>query len=275
MQIRDLYREGSRILSEAGIESPNTDARVILEFLLNIGSGTLALFYEKRAAEGTIREYLSKKSERRKNRPLSYITGTMEFVGLGFQVREGVLVPRPETENLVSAVLENMPSNKARVADLCSGSGCIGITIAKMTGCAVDLYDISDIAVKISRTNAEKHGARDVSVIKRDILKEGLDGTYDVIVSNPPYIPIADMPGLMPDVRDYEPEIALTDGADGFTFYKRLARLARAHLSENGILAAEAGIGGHREVSRIFREALGREPKTICDYFGIERVVIC
>ncbi len=254
----------------SGGESPKIDARAILEFLLKIEFGKLPLCFGE-SADGIKEEYFRLISERKEGKPLSYITGKKEFFSRNFHVREGVLIPRPETENLVSAVLERLPEEPACIADLCSGSGCIGITLALESGYAVDLYELSSEAIAVSKENAKALEA-DVQIYQKDILKEDLPKTYDVIVSNPPYIPVSDMQYLMTDVVDYEPEMALTDGGDGLLFYRRLTVLAEKFLSDGGILAVEIGINQHRLVADIMKP-LGK-PEIISDYFGVERVVL-
>ena len=257
----------------SGGESSKTDARAILEHLLQIEFGKLPLYLGD-SAEDIREEYLGLVKERKEGKPLSYITGKKEFFSRNFLVGEGVLIPRPETENLVSAVLERLSKESKepkKIADVCSGSGCIGITLALESGNPVDLYELSSEAVAVSRQNAEALGAN-VTVYQKDILAEALPKNYDVIVSNPPYIPLSDMEYLMTDVVDYEPHMALTDGGDGLLFYRRLVSLAKESLADNGILAAEVGINQHLLVAEIFSN-LGK-PEIISDYFGVERVVL-
>ena len=253
-----------------GGESPKIDARAILEYLLKIEFGKLPLYLGE-SADGISEEYFRLITERKAGKPLSYITGKKEFFSRNFHVREGVLSPRPETENLVSAVLERLPKEPVAIADLCAGSGCIGITLALESGNSVDLYELSPDAISISRENAEALSAN-VNIYKMDVLQEELPKKYDVMVSNPPYIPISDMCYLMTDVLDYEPEMALTDGADGLLFYRRLTELAKKHLSDGGILAVEIGINQHFLVADIMKP-LGK-PEIITDYFGVERVIL-
>ncbi len=269
MTVKELYETGVRALM--GTESPTTDARAILEHLLGIEFGKLVLFFEN-SADSVSLEYLRCIQERKAHKPLAYIIGKKEFFSREFQISEGVLVPRPETENLVAAVMERLPDQPVAIADLCSGSGCIGITLALETKNPVDLYELSPCAAEISRSNAKKLGAEHIRVFEQDVLSQPLGRMYDVIVSNPPYIPVEDMSLLMPDVIDYEPQMALTDGGDGLLFYHRLASLATSHLCQGGILAAEVGINQHRLVADIF-SAVGK-PEIISDYFGVERVVL-
>ena len=269
MTVRELYEKGIVYLTDT--ESPKTDARAILEHLLGVEFGKLPLCYND-SAEEIEAVYFSLLQERKNCKPLSYITGKKEFFSREFAVREGVLIPRPETENLVSAVLERLPEYPVRIADVCSGSGCIGITLSLESGNTCDLYELSLEAISVSGENAEKFGADRVRIYQKDILKESLEETYDVIVSNPPYIPLSDMSLLMSDVMDYEPKMALTDGGDGLVFYKRLMELARDFLCDGGILAVEVGINQHELVADIFKPLGGAE--IITDYFGVERVVL-
>lgn len=269
MTVKELYEMGISLL--AGEESPKTDARVILEHLLGCGSGKLVLYYPENA-DSVQEAYLAKIRERKQHKPLSYITGEKEFFSRSFLVKEGVLVPRPETENLVSFVLERLSQAPVTIADVCSGSGCIGITLSLESGNCADLYELSPDALEISGENIRRLKANRVTAFQRDVLTQSLDKVYDVIVSNPPYIPKEDMELLMPDVRDYEPTMALTDGGDGLLFYKRLAELSHTCLVEGGILAAEVGINQHRLVAEIFSQV--GKPEILCDYFGVERVVL-
>lgn len=268
MTVKELYETGLRLL--AGTESPKTDARAILEHLLTLDFGKLPLYYEQ-SADSVAEAFFSAIEQRKKAMPLSYITGKKEFFSRNFQITEGVLVPRPETENLVEAVLEaKLPPNPL-IADVCSGSGCIGITLALERGCSVDLYELSPTAIAVSKQNIAALGAKNVTVYEADILKNPLNNQYDAIASNPPYIPAEDMDLLMPDVLHYEPKMALTDGGDGLLFYRRLKELAQDHLKDGGLLAAEVGINQHLLVADIF-SSLGT-PEIFKDYFGIERVV--
>ena len=251
-------------------ESLKIDARAILEHLLKIEFGKLPLYLADNA-EDIKEDYFRLIGERKEGKPLSYITGKKEFFSRNFHVRDGVLIPRPETENLVSAVLERLPKETVTIADLCSGSGCIGITIALETGQSVDLYELSADAIAVSKENAQTLGAH-VNILRKDILKEELEKQYDVMISNPPYIPLSDMQYLMTDVVDYEPEMALTDGGDGLLFYRRLAFLAEKFLVDGGVLAVEIGINQHFLVADIMKP-LGK-PEIISDYFGVERVVL-
>ncbi len=271
--IKDLFKKGLEILENGGIELPKTDARVILEFVLKIDSGKLPLYYNEEASSLMEEKYLSLINDRKKHKPLSYITGSKEFMSLSFYVEEGVLIPRPETENLCEYAIKRIGNGKVRLADICCGSGCIGLSVKKYCkNISADLFDISDSCINVSEKNAEKLEIKDISVAKKDILSEELDGIYDVILSNPPYIPASDIPYLMEDVRDYEPKIALTDDEDGYVFYKRLALLSEKYLKKGGFMAVEVGINMFKDVEDIFSKYGTTE--IIYDDFGIERIVV-
>ena len=273
VKIKDLYKEGIKILEENEIETPKTDARVILEYVLKTDSGKLPLYYKEEASSLIREEYLSLIEKRKNHMPCSYITKTKEFMSLLFKVDEGVLIPRCETENLCEYAINRIGENSFKVADICTGSGCIGLSVKNYCkNISADLFDISDFCVKIAEENRENLDLKDVRVIKKDILNEELLGVYDVILSNPPYIPKQDIPFLMEEVRDYEPECALTDNDDGYIFYKRLAFLSEKYLKKGGFMAVEVGINMYSEVEKIF----GKYGKTeiIYDDFGIERIVV-
>jgi len=276
MVVKKAYEYGRTKLSEHGTETPDIDARAILEDILGIEFGKLSLYHDQELSKEQADIYIQNIEKRCKNMPLSYITNKKEFYSFSFYVNEGVLIPRPETENLVTAVLENLPDKKdIKIADLCSGSGCIGITIALKTGFHVQLFELSEEAIEISKINCNKLHAKNIKITKMDILSEELTEGFDVIVSNPPYIPADDLEYVMPEVRNFEPEMALTDNEDGLKFYKRIAELAKKSLNKGGILAVEVGINQHNLVKDILTKTFPHsKTEVITDYFGVERVLI-
>ncbi len=244
-----------------------------MEYILKIDSGKLPLYYNEEASSDIRENYLSLIKKRKNHMPCSYITKTKEFMSLLFKVDEGVLIPRCETENLCEYAIKRIGENNFKVADICCGSGCIGLSVKNYCkNISADLFDISDCCIKISDENLKNFGFKDVSVIKKDILNEELSEIYDVILSNPPYIPKTDIPYLMEEVRDYEPKSALTDDEDGYVFYKRLAFLSEKYLKKGGFMAVEVGINMFGEVVKIF-EKCGKT-EIIYDDFGIERIVV-
>ena len=283
LTVRTLYEQGLKKLTECSVENPQTDARAILENILNIDFGKIILHYDDVCEESAAEIYLEKISQRCGFMPLAYIINHKEFFSLPFFVKEGVLVPRPETENLVSAVLSAVEGReKLKIADVCSGSGCIGIALARnLTNSDIFLFDVSEIAVEVANINKNRLNTYNVSVFQKDILANDLrtdgnsDGLFDVIVANPPYIPSDEMDDLMPDVQLHEPKIALTDYGDGMTFYKRITVLAKKHLRSGGILAFEVSINRHNDVKRLVNDVFpDNGVEIINDYFGIERIVL-
>jgi release factor glutamine methyltransferase len=190
-------------------------------------------------------------SRRASREPLAYIVGRREFWGLRFEVAPGVLIPRPETELLVEAGLEMFPAadGQIRIADVGTGSGCIGVALAhERPGAAVLATDISDAAVEIARRNAARHGVADrMQVIRADLL-EGVDGPFDLIVANPPYIRDYERALLQREVREHEPSVALFGGLKGLDLIARLVVQASTRLVPGGYLIFEFGFGQDVEV---------------------------
>lgn len=270
VSVKEAYKKSSEILKSAGIESFLIDTRVILEHILNIESGKLPLYYDKILTESEQKKLEGAIEKRAAHTPVAYITNKKEFYSLDFYVEEGVLIPRGDTEILVSEALKIIKSKdkKIKIADLCCGSGCIGLTLAKLIPKSeVTLFDISDKAIEITKKNAKKLGIKNAEAVKADILKEELPENYGLIVSNPPYIPALDIAGLEKTVKAYEPISALTDNSDGLTFYKRLKYLAK-YLDTEGMLLAEIGINQLSDVKNIFENL-----DYICDLSNIPRVI--
>jgi release factor glutamine methyltransferase len=209
--------------------------------------------------------------ERMKGRPTQYITHLQEFYGRPFYVAEGVLIPRPETELLVEAVLKLRPGAE-RVVDVGAGSGAIAITLALEGFTGVAAVDVSADALRIARRNVEALGAN-VSLVRGDLLGAVGDESVDVVVSNPPYVAEADRDGLQPEVRDWEPSLALFAGADGTDVYRRLIPEAWRVLKSGGLLAMELGFGQAEVVSAMAAD--WSNVRVLPDLAGIPRVLVC
>ncbi|MCL1822571.1 MAG: peptide chain release factor N(5)-glutamine methyltransferase [Oscillospiraceae bacterium] len=231
-----------------------------------------------RQEEKWLREYAEKSKqdinkliERRVNgEPLQYILGEWEFYGYNFKIGKGVLIPRPETEFLVDSAKEYKPE---LVYDLCAGSGCVGIALAKETGCKVISVDISEEAIKYLKQNIKLNGV-EIETIKDDVLNPAETYTEsDCILVNPPYLTGLEIQKLQKEVT-YEPEIALFGGKDGLDFYRKIFTLWSGKLKKGGLFAVEVGDGQAREVCGFMQNAgLFETPQIIKDYSGIERVV--
>ncbi len=212
---------------------------------------------------------------RKAGEPLQYILGETEFMGMVFKVNEQTLIPRADTETLVETVIDKIGNDKVRVIDIGTGSGCIGISIAKKCPNAeVTLLDYSDAILAVAEENAALNGVN-VKLVKCDILEEMPEGEFDVIVSNPPYIETDTIFSLDNIVTSYEPPEALDGGFDGLMFYRRIVEeVAEEILADDGLIAFEIGYNQGESVSEILDEADYSGIKVIHDPCGNDRVVI-
>ena len=236
MTVLESLKLAKEYLEKYQIENPRLNAELLLSEVLNCKRLDLYTNFEKPLKEEEIQKYREYLLRRTKGEPVQYITGKAYFYGFEFIVTPDVLIPRPETELLVEEVIDAFEKNESlKIADLCSGSGNIGITLAKFfPNSEVDCIDVSEKAIEIGRLNAEKLDAVNVSFYKIDILSDELpQKIYDVIVSNPPYIPVERKNELQTEVRLYEPEIALFVN-DELKFYRRIIELSERFLKMNG-----------------------------------------
>lgn len=258
------------MLSEAGIENSANEARWLLENDSGLTGAQLILRADETVSAAVEEKYLSHISERVSGRPLQYILGSWQFYGRDFLVGEGVLIPRPETEQLCDIALDfikDIPSPK--VIDLCAGSGCIGLTIAKeRTDSSVLLVEKYNDALLWLRKNKDYLGAENAAILQADILRTGelILPRADLIVANPPYIPSSEIPGLQSEVH-YEPSTALDGGEDGLTFYRAIREIS-SKLGGCPVIA-ECGENQSDGLNRIF----GRV-NMIKDFAGIERIMV-
>lgn len=224
----------------------------------------------KEAAE----TYAAFLNEREQGRPLQYILGECEFMGLPFFVGEGVLIPRADTETLVETVLETARREGLKTGlDLGTGSGCIPISLEKMGGLSMTAVDISPLALEYAKRNAARNEAR-VRFLEGDLFQPlAEDEPFDFIVSNPPYIPHGDLAGLMTEVRDHEPENALDGGRDGLDFYRRILRESVPYLRAEGWLFFEMGYDQGPALTELMKEAGFVCVKCRKDLAGLDRVV--
>ena len=270
---RALVREGEEVLAAAGVKEPGYDARALFLF-----AAQLTLTDYVRSADGEVPEEVraafSSYCERRAvGEPLQYITGSAPFYGRDFYVDEGVLIPRFDTETLIEAVLPRMKRGM-RVLDLCTGSGCIPVTLA-LEGpgeTEVNGSDISEAALRVAGINASRLGAR-VRFIRSDLFLQ-ISGRYDIITANPPYIRSADIDRLDKEVRLYEPRTALDGSEDGLLFYRRIAGDAGAHLVPGGLLAFEIGADQAEDVRAVMRDSGFCDLTVFKDLAGLDRVVL-
>ena len=243
-------------LFEAAGEYAAYEAEKIVCHIFGLERLALSLLYREEAPDK--KEEAENIIARRKNgEPLAYILGNTDFFGLSLLVSKACLTPRADTEVIVEKALDFLGERRARVLDICTGSGCIALAIAANSGAEALGVDVSEEALEIARKNAERCGLSEkVRFCKRDALAEGfLDGEkYDLIVSNPPYIPTGDIPSLSAEVH-HEPMLALDGGGDGLTFYRRFVSLLPSHLSEGGAIIFEIGYDQEEALRALCREA--------------------
>ncbi|MBX3230417.1 MAG: peptide chain release factor N(5)-glutamine methyltransferase [Labilithrix sp.] len=259
-----------------GIENPRLDAEVLVAHALGIDR-TRVIIESLRPLEGAELAELRELVKRRRARePIAYLRGTREFYGLTFQVDPRVLIPRPDTEALVECALARSAhvSLSMRLLDLCTGSGCVAIAIARQRPTArVVAIDVSAGALEVARTNAYRLGAYNVAFVESDLFAAVPPQRFDVITANPPYVATGEIAGLMADVRDFEPRLALDGGADGLDLVRRILDGAPAYLEAEGVLALEIGAGEAEAAVALFAERGYREVRVDRDYAKIERVV--
>ena len=263
-----------------GSENPNMEARNLVAFAAGKTLGELVRDYML-YANGDIEQKVNELVARRQNgEPLAYILGTWEFYGLELNVSPDVLIPRIDTEVLVQEAINVMgnPAEPPRILDLCCGSGCIGVALGThFRSSRMVLVDMSDNALRVARSNVMKHGmgAR-ASCVKANALKAPPMnlGTFDMIVSNPPYIKALEVLTLDPSVRDFEPLEALDGGTDGYMFYRAITKKWRSVLRENGWLLFEVGEEQAQYVALQMKKAGFTNIRTVKDTAGTERVVL-
>lgn len=271
MEYQEIYRWGVLQLQEAGIEEAALDARLLLENICGTGRNDLLAHGQREIPEDQYQSYAACISKRKVHIPLQQIIGYQEFMGLTFKVTPDVLIPRQDTEILVEEVMRYLHDGM-RILDMCTGSGCILLSLlhysndCEGTGC-----DISEKALAIAEENARL--LSEEAVFIQSDLFEHVEGKYEFIVSNPPYIPTEVIPTLMEEVREHEPIAALDGREDGLYFYRRIIKEAGKFLCPGGMLFFEIGFDQAESVSRLMEEA-GFLEVTVCkDFAGLDRVV--
>ncbi len=279
--LRQLRRLSGEVLQQAGVEPVEREVVWLLESALGYSHLALMLQGEETVAPAQWERAIGLVRRRAAREPLQYLLGTQEFCGRDFVVSPAVLIPRPETESVVEAVLEQGRSGgRTLVADVGTGSGCIGISLALAIRDAVVLAtDVSAAALAVARENAVRHGVHDrMRFLLGDLLAPlrdgGMGGKLNVVVANPPYIPESALASLQPEVRDFEPWLALSGGPDGMALHRRLIDATPRLLAPGGLLALEVGAGQAPAVQALAK-ASGSFSRvwTRRDALGIERVV--
>jgi len=277
MKIRELLLEGENVLKKAEKLSARNDALLLLSFLLNMDRGKMFLAFENESPESLIERYREVIQQRASGVPLQHITGIAEFMGLAFKVTPEVLIPRSETELLVEEALKLIGPHM-NVLELCTGSGCIALSILKLyNSVSVTAVDISEGAIYVAKENAKKLGisigkeSGKIDFAQGDLF-EPVEGTYDLIIVNPPYIKSGDISELMKEVREHDPVIALDGGPDGLYFYRRVFYEAKDYMNDEGYLLLEIGQDQAKEVLALAEESY-ENIKVMKDYSNMDRIV--
>ena len=307
MKVRDLLREGTDKLNKAGIDNAAYDARQLLMRAYGKTNAELLADLNRELCAGATGgqepqnitycpgdcgariDYDDFIARRAKHVPLQHILGTASFMGLEFRVSKDVLIPRQDTELLVETVLSREKEDCAKndvavgnisaarglsILDLCTGSGCIAIALKKLGAYSrVAASDYSKEALEMARDNARENGT-DISFIYSNMF-DAIDETFDIIVSNPPYIPSSDIEGLQPEVRDHDPKVALDGGSDGLHFYRIIAEQAGARLNAGGRLYLEIGYDQAEAVSALLKNNGYLDIEVLKDLNDKDRVVAC
>lgn len=278
---RELYEEGRRILEQAGLPDAALDARFLLEEVCGTNLQTLLVFPEKKVTEEEVNQYRAFVQRRKDREPTAMILGEWDFMGLTFRLNKSTLIPEQDTEVLVETALDELKRRgpgeaPLRILDLCTGSGCILLSLLHELGNAGGLgTDLSEEALEAARENAVRLGLQERAAFRQGNLWEPVgDERFDLIVSNPPYVPTDVIPTLEPEVRCGEPYAALDGGEDGLVFYRRILKEAAGHLKPSGIIIVESGFDEAAQIAALMQDQKLRGIRTVKDYGGLDRVVL-
>ena len=276
-RIVDLIQWSESYFREKSHQNPRLEIEWMLCYLLNCERLDLYMRFDEPLSGSqlsTLRGWVKRRS---KNEPLQYITESCEFYGREFFVDKRVLIPRPETERLIDEAIKSIKHVRSpNIFDIGTGSGCIAITLAKeIENSNVIGIDKSMMSLQVAKKNSAELNVDNVTFFEMDILNQYPKEKFDLVISNPPYVPKEEIPSLMKDVKDFEPEIALTDFDDGLTFYKRISKIIPHILKDDSSCILELGQGNHPEkVLSIFKESGYSNMEIFDDYNGDKRVLI-
>ena len=270
---KDAVEYGKQRLLECEIEDANLDAWLLLEYVSGISRSWYFIHEDEEISENDIEEYQILIEQRGKHIPLQQLTKEAYFYGMKFFVNENVLIPRQDTEVLVEQVLSlSKEKENLKLLDMCTGSGCILLALlANLKQASGTGVDLSEKALEVAQRNSKELGI-EVSWVQSDLFDK-VSGSYDIIVSNPPYIETSVIEGLMDEVKLYEPRMALDGTEDGLFFYREITMQAGKYLKNNGILAFEIGYNQGKAVSEFMKENGYKEVQVLQDLAGLDRVV--
>ena len=275
MNIENTIKKASRILKNHNINSYELDAQIILSDIMRVKRESFITNNEINVPEKIAEKY-DRAIRRRINRePVAYITGKKEFWSEDFDVNKGTLIPRPETELLIYKVVNFFKNKKINILDIGTGSGCILLSILKELPLSRGTgIDISAKAIKTAKANAKKFNLSNRSKFRIFDLKKYKTGKYDLIISNPPYIPSREIKNLSKDIINYEPRVALNGGIDGLDLIRKIINISNCLLKKNGLFVVEIGFNQYRKVSAIMRKYGYREISKEYDYNHNVRCII-
>jgi len=275
-RVIDILKWGETYFSEANFDNPRREIEVLVQEILNCKRVDLYLRFDEPLTKNqlsTLRDWV----KRRKNHePSQYITGKVGFYNIELNVNPDVLIPRPESEVLVEQVLKRISErDKLSILDIGTGSGCIALAIAnERPNSKIIGVDNSDKAIELAKSNSQNLELNNTEFLYMDVLSDKIDRQFDIVVSNPPYVPKQEMSGLMPDVHNFEPHSALTDNADGLIFYRKFIEISNIILKAGGWFLLEVGLGKHPEIVRnLFNNDNFINVELIKDLNGDDRVL--
>ena len=272
MQYAKLYQIGKEQLQKAGITDAELDARLLLEFICHTDRNALYAHGDQEIEDEKMQDFLQLIEKRAVHIPLQHLTGEQNFMGLYFLVNEHVLIPRQDTEILVEEIMRDLHDG-IRILDMCTGSGCILLSLLHYSNdCSGVGVDVSEDALAVARQNADRLAEKQAVFIQSDLF-EKVEGSFDLIVSNPPYIRSQEIAGLMPEVREHEPHLALDGKDDGLHFYREIIKGAMPHLKRGGQLFFEIGYDQGEAVQALLAANGYTEIAVVKDYARLDRVV--
>ena len=275
-RVIDLIKWGEQYFSDNDFDNPRKEIEILLQDILKCGRVDLYLRFEEPLIKmqlGKLRKWVQ---QRKNHEPIQYITGKAGFYNLILNITPDVLIPRPESERLVEVLIETVRGkSNISILDIGTGSGCLVLALgrelpnAKITG-----IDKSLKAIEIAKSNAVTLKIKNVIFSQIDLFENNIEGKYDVVISNPPYIPQIEIEALMPEVKNFEPHSALTDSADGLTFYHKISEISKGIINSKGWLFLEVGLGEHpKKAMQIFSNDTFKNVELIKDYNGDDRVL--
>jgi release factor glutamine methyltransferase len=275
-RVIDLIKWGEHYFSDNDFDNPRKEIEILLQDILEYSRIDLYLRFEEPISKVQLvklREWV----KRRKNRePIQYITGKAGFYNLILNVTPDVLIPRPESERLIEVLLETVDKkSKLSILDIGTGCGCLALALGReLPNTKITGIDNSLKAIEIAKLNSETLKINNVNFLKIDLFKNNIEGKYDVVISNPPYIPQTEMESLMPEVKFFEPHSALTDSVNGLTFYHKISEISQEIINSNGWLFLEVGLGEHSKTAmQLFSNVKFKNVELINDYNGDARVL--